>query len=87
MANVSVKRVTRDKYESEIEDKTVEGWQVKSRNDNVAIMTKAGNWGSGLGHLVVLLLTGWWTLLLGNLAYALYKHYTTAGELHVKVEG
>lgn len=86
MSNVNVKRVTKDKLDSEIEDKTVEGWVLQNRGDNLAIMKKAGGWGSGMGHLIVFIFLGWWTLLVGNLAYALYAHYMQTSELHIKVE-
>ena len=86
MANVSVKRVTADKLDSEIEDKTVEGWVLQNRGDKLAIMKKAGSWGSTGGHILMAILTFWWTLGIGNLAYALYVHYAKASELHIKVE-
>ena len=86
MSNVNVKRVTKDKLDSEIEDKAVEGWVLQNRGDNLAIMKKAGSWGSGMGHLLFLVLTGWWSIGLGNLAYAMYSHYMKASELHIKVE-
>lgn len=86
MTNVSVKRVTKDKLDSEIEDKSVEGWVLQNRGDNLAILKKAGGWGSAGGHILIAVLTFWWTLGIGNLAYALYKHYGSASELHIKVE-
>ncbi|MBP1909725.1 hypothetical protein [Methanolobus bombayensis] len=86
MANVSVKRVDRDEFEREIEDKTVEGWTVKSRNENLAVMSKPGGWGSAVGHLLVFIVLGWWTLLIGNLIYALFAHAGSAQELHIKVD-
>lgn len=86
MTNVSVKRITADKLDSEIEDKTVEGWVLQNRNDNLAIMKKMGTWGSAGGHIIIAVLTLWWTLGVGNLAYALYARYAKAAELHIKVE-
>ena len=86
MSNVNVKRVTKDKLDSEIEDKSVEGWVLQNRGDNLAIMKKAGSWGSGTGHLIIFLLTAWWSIGLGNVAYALYSHYGKSSELHIKVE-
>jgi hypothetical protein len=82
---VSVKRVPSAAYEQAIEDAQVEGWSIDTRGDRVAVLSQAGGWGSLIGHLIVLFLTGWWTLGLGNLAYALFRHYTGRRELHVKV--
>jgi hypothetical protein len=36
-------------------------------------------------HIVVALLTLWWTLGIGNVAYAAYKRYT-ADEVTIKVD-
>lgn len=85
MANVSVKRVTKDKLDSEIEDKMVEGWAVKNRNDNVAILTKPGKWGSGMMHIIIFVFT-FWTFGVVNIAYALYAHFTGSQELQIKAE-
>jgi len=46
---------------------------------------KDKDWGSALGHIVVALLTLWWTLGIGNVAYAAYKRYT-ADEVTIKVD-
>ena len=45
MANVSVKRVSKDKLNSEIEDKTVEGWVLQNRNDKLGHYEES--WGMG----------------------------------------
>jgi len=86
MTNITVKRVQKDRLDYEIEDKQVEGYTLQSRSDNMAIMKKAGGWGSGTGHLIIFLLTAWWSIGLGNVAYALYSHYGKSSELHIKVE-
>jgi hypothetical protein len=86
MTDISVKRVSKDKLSQEIEDKVVMGWQLKSQNENLAIMKKAGGWGSIGGHIIVALLTAWWTFFIGNVLYALYVHYKESSELQIKVD-
>lgn len=86
MVNVSVKRITRDKFQQEIEDHMVSGWKLKNQNDNVAIMTKPGGWGSGVIHVLLFLFTSWWTLFIGNIIYAAYAHYTSGNELQIKID-
>ena len=86
LANISVKRVSAGRFQQEIEDNQVSGWSLKSQNDNVAIMTKPGSWGSLGGHIIVALLTVWWTFFIGNILYALYVHFTSNSELQIKVD-
>jgi len=86
LTNINVKRVPAARFQQEIEDNQVSGWSLKSQNDNVAIMTKPGGWGSLGGHLIVALLTAWWTFFIGNVLYAVYVHFTSNSELHIKVD-
>ncbi|WP_229380089.1 hypothetical protein [Haloterrigena salifodinae] len=46
---------------------------------------KKKSWGSGGMHVVVAVLTLWWTLGIGNAAYAIYK-YMTAEEVQIKID-
>lgn len=85
MTNVNVKRVPKDKLDAEIEDKTVEGWILQNRNDNMAIMKKPGKYGSFWIHAIILTFT-WWTLGICNGVYAFYVNSKTKAELHLKVE-
>lgn len=67
-----------------IDDYITQGYQVKSQGERSA-RVKSKDWGSALGHIVVALLTLWWTLGIGNVAYAAYKRYT-ADEVTIKVD-
>lgn len=66
------------------EDFLTRGYKVKDEGQH-STMVKKQTWGSGSGHLVVAALTIWWTIGLGNLAYAIYKNLT-AEEVQIKVE-
>ena len=68
--HTSVKRVPKARFELEIEDNLVAGWSLKSQNDRVAIMEKPGRFGKPWIHILLLIFTAWWTICLGNLAYA-----------------
>lgn len=70
--------------EKVIDDFITQGYKVKSRGERSTMM-KHKNWGSGGMHIVVAVLTIWWTLGIGNVAYALYKYFT-AEEVQIKVE-
>jgi len=70
--------------ERTIDDFKTQGYKIKSQGEKSAMMKKH-TWGTGSGHIVVAVLTVWWTIGIGNVAYAIYKHYT-AEEVQIKVE-
>jgi hypothetical protein len=70
--------------EKVVDDFITQGYKVKNQGERSTMMQKH-TWGSGSGHLVVAVLTIWWTLGIGNVAYAIYKHYT-AEEVQIQVE-
>lgn len=71
--------------EKVVDDFITQGFKVKQQGERSTMMKKH-TWGSGSGHIVVAALTIWWTLGIGNIAYAIYKHYTS-DEVQIKVEG
>jgi hypothetical protein len=80
-----IRRVdTQREMEKVIDDFITQGYKVKSQGERSTLM-KEKDWGSGGGHIAVAVLTIWWTLGIGNLAYALYKYFTAA-EVQIKVE-
>lgn len=80
-----VKRVSKKEFETEVEDKATEGYRLVSKTDRQAVLVKR-NVGGLVGHFVVLLLTGWWTFLLGNVGYALYCYFVKADEVVIKIK-
>lgn len=82
----SVKRVKNKKeFDKAVEDAEIEGWTLSSQGSNTAVFKKAGGYGSLAGHLIVLLLTGWWTLLFGNFIYGIVSHMSSGKELRIKI--
>lgn len=67
-----------------VEDFLTRGYKVKNGGQK-SVLLKKNTWGSGAGHIVVAALTIWWTLGLGNVAYAVYKNLT-AEEVQVKID-
>jgi hypothetical protein len=85
--DVSVKRVKSKKaLGNAIDDAIVEGWEIKTKGDNNAVLKKKGSFGGIPGHLLVFLFFGWWLLLIPNLLYAGYRYYSESKELQIKVE-
>lgn len=80
-----IRRVDDQKEMEQVtEDFLTRGYKVKNEGQNSTLVKKS-TWGSGSGHLVVAALTIWWSIGLGNVAYAIYKNLT-AEEVQIKVE-
>lgn len=67
-----------------IDDFITQGYKIKNQGERTTLMKKK-TWGSGGMHLIVAALTIWWTLGIGNIVYAIYKHMT-AEEVQIKVD-
>lgn len=63
-----------DIFQRRIEDEEVEGWRIKEDGDERVVMHKP-NYGSLGAHLLVALLTAWWTIGIGNVLYAAYCYF------------
>ena len=64
-----------DRLQRKIDDAMAEGWKLKDHQGDRAVMSRnRGGYGSFWWHLVVLILTVWWTAGLGNIAYAWWYH-------------
>jgi len=72
MANVSVKRVSKDKLQQELEDSVVSDWELKRHNENVTILTKSAGWDYGPDYILVFLLTDWLSIFIDNFIHASY---------------
>jgi len=84
MANTRIKHAANKREAEAFRDEFItQGYKVESEGDNSLIVRKS-SWGSTAGHLGVALLTVWWTLGLGNLAYALIAH--KSDEVMIKVD-
>ncbi|PAV12479.1 hypothetical protein ASJ81_06240 [Methanosarcina spelaei] len=57
MANVIVMRVPKDKLQQEIEYKVLDGWKLRKKNENIAVLTRRGKWENLLIYMALALLT------------------------------
>lgn len=76
---------TKREMENLLDDYVTQGYEIVSQGESSTLVRKA-TWGSAGGHVLWALLTAWFSLGLGNLAYALAAHYT-AEQVMVKVDG
>lgn len=80
-----IRRVEDEKeMDQVIDDFITQGYKVKSRGEQSAMM-KEKDFGSGGMHLLILIFLGWWTLGIANAIFAAYKYFT-ADEVQVKIE-
>ena len=83
----SIKRIsTKKELEQAVEDAHAEGWKLKSHSDNVSVLEKSGGFGGLAGHALVFVLTVWFTFGFGNVAFALYRHFSGKKELKLKLK-
>ena len=66
------------------DDLITTGYHVTSSGENTTLLSNAG-WGTPGMHILVFLLTAWWTFLIGNVIYAVYAH-TKGDEVLIKVD-
>lgn len=63
-----------DPLQQQINDAEIEGWAVYERHDDRVIMVDR-DYGTLGGHVLIALLTVWWTAGLGNVLYAAYRYF------------
>lgn len=77
-------RKKNEMLQRKIDDAKVEGWKLSEEQGERAVMKKP-NYGSLGGHVLVALLTVWWTIGLGNVCYAAYKYFSHSDTKVVRV--
>lgn len=80
-----VRRVEdRKEMERSIDEFITRGFVLKSQGERSAKL-KDRDWGEAEVHVIIALLSAWWTFGLSNVLYALYK-YVNAEEVIIKIE-
>lgn len=80
-----VRRVeNRQEMERSIDEFITRGYRLKSQGERSAKL-KDRDWGEAEVHVIIALLSAWWTFGLSNVLYALYR-YVNADEVLIKVE-
>ena len=72
--------------EKETENAIMEGFKIENKTNNMVTLTKAGNFGNPLIHVIIFIFTGWWTLLITNAIYAGYSYMSKAQNRMIKIE-
>ena len=80
-----IRKVSNEKEMDQIVDDFItQGYKIKSRGEQ-SVNIKKNNWGSMGGHILVALLTVWFTLGIGNLIYALISN-SKADDVLVRIQ-
>ena len=80
-----VKRVKQKDFEREVEDKQTEGYKIEGKTDQQATLVRR-TYGKAVWHIVIFLLTVWFTFGLGNFAYLLFSYFARAEKVIIKTE-
>lgn len=85
MATPRIRRVNSPREVQVVRDDFItQGYEVLSEGEGT-ILLRRSTWGSVGTHVVVALLTIWWTVGIGNLIYALIAH-SGADQVLIKLE-
>jgi len=57
MANVIIMRVPENKLQQEIEYKVLDGWKLRKKNENIAVLTQRNEWETLLIYMALTILT------------------------------
>ena len=80
-----IRRVqNKQEMENLIDDFMTQGYEIVNQGE-ASVLLRRKTWGSAGGHVLVGLLTVWFTLGLGNLAYAFIAH-NNAEKIMLKLE-
>ena len=72
--------------EAQTENAIMEGFKIENKTNKMVTLTKAGNFGNPLIHVIIFVFTGWWSLLITNIIYAVYCYMSKAQNRMIKIE-
>lgn len=75
---------TQREMERTVDDFVTRGWEIIDEGQNSRVLREK-NWGSTGAHIIIAVLTAWWTLFLGNVTYALILRYGTAEKILIQI--
>lgn len=75
-----------DDLKRKVEDLEVEGWKIKNKNGANKVTMMEPDYGSFGPHALIFLLTVWFTLGLGNVAYAIKRYYMNSNKQILRSE-
>jgi len=64
-------------FRRQVEDAKIAGWTIDEAYRNRVVMVNR-DYGTLATHTLIAVLTAWWTLGLGNAAYAAYRYFSEA---------
>ncbi len=72
--------------ETQTENSIMEGFKIENKTNKMVTLTKAGNFGNPLIHVIVFVFLGWWTVFVANIIYAAYCYTSKAQNRMIRIE-
>jgi len=86
MATVRIRNVeNKREFEKTIEDYITLGYRIVSGQGTTTVKVKKTEYGGIGAHILIAIVTAWWTFFLGNIAYLLFK-YLNSEEVLIRLE-
>lgn len=87
MSTERIRKVQNQKeYEQVIDEYITLGYKIKSRGQDNCRLQKAA-YGGLASHVLVAILTCWWTFFIGNILWLVYNYVSNSDNVLVKIEG
>ena len=86
MGQEIIRVITRNELEIETENSIMEGFKIENKTNKMVTLTKAGNFGNPLIHVIIFVFLGWWTVFVANIIYAAYCYTSKAQNRMIKIE-
>jgi len=67
---------TKREYQKVIDDFDTLGYRIVAGQQTDSTKMKKTDYGGIGAHILIAVLTAWWTFFLGNIAYLLFKYFT-----------
>ena len=77
------KAASQREFDTLVDDYITEGYTIISKGERNTLLRRK-SWGSMGAHIIIFLLSAWWTFLIGNIIYALIAH-SSADKVMVKL--
>lgn len=86
MTTERIRKVQNQKeFEEVIDEYITLGYKIKSRGEDSCRLQKA-EYGGIASHVLVAILTCWWTFFLGNILWLFYNYVSNSDNVFVKTE-
>jgi hypothetical protein len=85
MTTTRIRKTTnQQQYEELIDEYITKGYKTQKEGQQTYNLMKP-NYGTLASHIIIAILTCWWTLFIGNIIWAIYNYYQNSDEILIKI--